>query len=139
MPYKDPERNREARRLYRRTPKGRVVSRAVTARFSKSPKGILAKARAGAMKYGLSPEQIERMFVEQAGVCKCCGDEISLIPKSPNVRHIDHDHAQEFTPGRCKKEAVRGLLCSNCNRILGFARESIGRLKLAILYLEEFQ
>jgi hypothetical protein len=43
--------------------------------------------------------------------------------------HVDHDH---------KNGKVRKLLCSNCNRMLGCAKESIEILNNAIQYLNEY-
>ena len=54
-------------------------------------------------KYGLTPEQVEAMRVAQKRRCAACNNERSLV--------VDHDHAT----GK-----VRGLLCSRCNRALGF-------------------
>lgn len=79
--------------------------------------------------YRLRVEDVERMFAEQAGRCKCCGDPISLIGgrKNPSYRNIDHDH---------ETNRVRGLLCGLCNRMLGQAKESIPRLQAGINYLK---
>lgn len=56
-------------------------------------------------RYGITPEDYDRVLQHQGGVCAIC--------KSPpkNVRlHIDHEHGTN---------TVRGLLCYQCNRLLG--------------------
>lgn len=45
----------------------------------------------------------------------------------PNI-NIDHDH---------RTNLVRGLLCDECNKGLGFMKDNIGRLQAAISYLKK--
>ena len=45
--------------------------------------------------------------------------------------HVDHDHSAAYN--------IRGLLCLNCNSILGHARDSLDILEKAISYLKERQ
>lgn len=59
-----------------------------------------------ARNYGLSEEQVEKMFVDQGNKCGCCG---GADPKHSNW-NIDHDHATGM---------ARGILCSPCNRMIG--------------------
>jgi hypothetical protein len=77
-------------------------------------------------RYGITHEDYENMLKLQGGVCKICGT------NKPGSRHkffvVDHCHASK---------QVRGLLCHNCNTMLGHARDSITTLSGAILYLEE--
>ena len=74
-------------------------------------------------KYGLTPDDYDRMLAEQGGGCAICGrpprDDISL--------HIDHDH----TTG-----AIRGLTCFRCNNALGDFDDDLQRLRSAVAYLE---
>ena len=58
-------------------------------------------------EYGLTPEDVDRMFAEQGGLCAICRE-------APAVQHVDHDHATN---------RVRGLLCFNCNGALGQFRD----------------
>ena len=71
-------------------------------------------------KYGLTLTQYAEMVAVQGGVCAICGVSASL--------EVDHDH------GAGK---VRGLLCANCNRMLGMSHDNPDVLRAAIEYLEE--
>jgi hypothetical protein len=57
--------------------------------------------------------------------CAICG---SADPRDKNEHFaVDHDHATGL---------VRGLLCGNCNRGIGFLEDSAERLQQAIEYLQ---
>ncbi len=77
-------------------------------------------------KYGMTPEDYDRMVAAQGGRCAICGEE---PPGDIHQRslHIDHDHLTG---------QVRGLLCSACNTGLGKFRDSPRMLLAAIGYLE---
>lgn len=73
-------------------------------------------------RYGLTPEQYDRMAVEQEGACAACRvvtDELQ----------VDHCHESGL---------VRGLLCRNCNSALGHAQDDVLRLQALIGYLDRF-
>jgi aspartate/glutamate racemase len=77
-----------------------------------------------ATRYGLTAEQYEGMFTKQAGTCAICFRHQSQFKKRLCV---DHDH---------RTNAVRGLLCTECNLLLGYAKDSLERLDAAKQYLE---
>lgn len=78
--------------------------------------------------YGITPEQYDQMFREQGGLCAICGLEgKKTLATQRFALHVDHDH---------KTGKVRGLLCHNCNTILGNAGDSPDVLVKAIAYLE---
>ena len=58
-------------------------------------------------------------------------------PTAVERLHVDHDHAccskRKMSCGKC----VRGLLCSQCNHLLGDADDDTERLLSAIDYLEQ--
>lgn len=54
----------------------------------------------------------------KCAICSCGIDETTA--------HLDHNHANE---------QVRGLLCGNCNLLLGKAHDSVDILQAAIPYL----
>ena len=72
-------------------------------------------------KYGLTPECFDRMMAEQSNCCAICQREFTKTP------HVDHCH---------KSGEVRGLLCSNCNRAIGFLGDDPLTVSRAVDYLE---
>lgn len=82
-------------------------------------------------KFGITGAEYERMFNEQDGKCAiCCQPETAVDPRNgrPKALAVDHDH---------KTGEVRGLLDVRCNRILGYARDSVEILRASIAYLEK--
>jgi hypothetical protein len=65
------------------------------------------------------------MFTKQDGRCKICN-----IVQEELIKALAVDHCH--TTGK-----VRGLLCRECNLMLGNANDNIENLKAAIAYLEE--
>lgn len=79
--------------------------------------------------YGLSLEEYKAMVKSQNNRCAICDGKEKR--KSPNGKikrlSVDHDHST----GR-----VRGLLCSDCNALLGLANDSTSVLLNAVDYLK---
>lgn len=73
-------------------------------------------------RYGITENQREEMFISQGSVCAICETDV------PSKRgwHTDHCH----TTG-----VVRGILCSHCNVMLGYARDNPRTLIKAAEYL----
>lgn len=83
-------------------------------------------------KYGLSVDNYIDLEKSQNGVCAICKN-----PEEKKKRlSVDHDHS--CCPGStsCGK-CIRGLLCSNCNAMLGQARDNIETLRNAVIYLKK--
>lgn len=78
--------------------------------------------------FGITLDDFNTMLQKQDHRCKICG--VGLIVKGPRVIQpsVDHDHLS----GK-----VRGLLCANCNHLLGQAKDSTEILQNAINYLKE--
>lgn len=74
-------------------------------------------------KKGCTPEQWASIVRRQRGKCAICGAE----PRGCRRLDLDHSH---------KTGKLRGLLCSSCNRGIGFLKDSILLLSSAITYLE---
>lgn len=76
-------------------------------------------------RFGLTLEDYERMYEEQAGKCLTCDSSES---HRGHRLAVDHCH----TTGK-----VRGLLCKSCNVALGNARENPNILRRLAEYAEE--
>jgi hypothetical protein len=66
-------------------------------------------------RYGITPEDYDRMLKKQRGRCAICGK-----PPKKNRLAVDHCH---------NTNKIRGLLCAACNRTLGWA-EIMGLVKI---------
>ena len=75
--------------------------------------------------YGITIDQYEEMLKKQEGRCAICGSEKA---GGPGRMMVDHHH---------KSGNVRGLLCCNCNFVIGHCLENKAILEKAIAYLEE--
>lgn len=69
-------------------------------------------------KYGVTPRRYAKLLAAQGGRCAVCREKKFLV--------IDHCHVSQ---------AVRGLLCDNCNRGLGSFHDNPDFLRGAITYL----
>jgi hypothetical protein len=79
---------------------------------------------------GIAASEYDRMMAEQDGKCAICGKPETAIHHrtgEPRALAVDHCH----TSGK-----VRGLLCTGCNAVLGYAKDSIPTLEAAIRYLK---
>lgn len=76
-------------------------------------------------KYGISIEDYNKLFESQNGCCAICGINRLLLSKE---LYVDHCHST----GK-----VRGLLCRECNFMLGYAKDKISILEAGITYLKK--
>ena len=74
--------------------------------------------------YDLTATEYKRMLFMQNSECAVCR---RGLPELDQGLVVDHDH---------DTGAVRGLICQDCNRALGFVRDDVYVLKRAIEYLE---
>jgi hypothetical protein len=91
-------------------------------------------------KYGIDEAEYAAMYARQRGCCAICKDSIvsRLDETRPvysgrggaknNVGRVDHCH---------ETGAIRGLLCSNCNLLLGKAKDDERILFGAVRYLRD--
>lgn len=93
-------------------------------RVTVNPDRRAVNLRANLRRYGITPERYAEMLAEQNGVCLLCGLPPAGEGHGTSSRlHVDHDHVT----GK-----VRGLLCNNCNRGLGYlADDPVLMLKAA--------
>lgn len=82
-----------------------------------------AKERLLRIKYGLSLEEYHRKIQQQHGACPIC--------KGPLVGRVatDHNHATG---------QVRSILCSSCNRWIGFIENYTALVKPMLRYLKKW-
>lgn len=82
--------------------------------------------------YGLTEIDIERMRKEQDNKCAMCGQEetrAKVNGDEPRRLSLDHCH---------KTKEPRALLCAQCNWAMGQFGDDLGRLRLAVKYLENY-
>lgn len=95
-------------------------------RYSKVCRGCYSTTtrRNTVLKYyhNITLEQFEEMYFKQNGKCAICNGS----PVGKVNFDVDHCHAT----GK-----IRGLLCMNCNHIIGKAKDDIKILNSAIVYL----
>ena len=76
--------------------------------------------------YGLKPGEYERIYQAQGGHCAICG---WATGRSKRLA-VDHDH---------ETDRVRGLLCSVCNRFIGYVRNAPAAFQRGYDYLKRAQ
>ena len=80
--------------------------------------------------FGIDMSEYLRMLNDQAGVCAIC-EKAETKSRGHDVRalSVDHDH---------NTQAVRALLCGNCNQGLGYFCDDPALLRRAVAYLEKY-
>jgi hypothetical protein len=80
------------------------------------------------LTYGLTADQYESMKSSQGSVCAICRQpERMTYLGAVKKLAVDHCH---------KTGTIRGLLCHECNAMLGSAKDSVDTLAAAIAYLQ---
>lgn len=88
------------------------------------------RSRLGCLtRKGISQEQYDAQLLAQGGRCAICRSDNP--GKGYENWQIDHDHSCCTGCDKC----LRGLLCANCNKGLGFFLDEPERLSAAIYYL----
>jgi len=82
-------------------------------------------------RYGMSIEDKEAMFKEQGGECGICGKEFKNV--FDRDTQVDHCHKSEGKGA----VIVRGLLCNNCNNMIGKVGDDITLLERGITWLRK--
>lgn len=90
------------------------------------------------LHYNLTPADYDRKLSLQGGVCEICGRPEKRTMKGRPMRlAVDHSHACCATNKSCGN-CVRGLICHNCNMLLGYAEEKPETLLAAVEYLARY-
>jgi hypothetical protein len=93
------------------------------ARYNTSERQRATRLKA---KYSMTIDEYDQMLESQNGRCAICR---TTEPGGSGSRFaVDHNHQTGY---------VRGLLCSNCNRGIGFLKDSPIILSSALSYLLE--
>ena len=77
-------------------------------------------------RYGISVDEYDKILASQNGVCAICR---RLCRTGRNLA-VDHDH---------HTDQIRGLLCVNCNQMLGAIDDDVDLLERAIDYLLKYR
>ena len=116
--YKNRDKNLARKRIFYLKNKERIIAR-MRLKYD-SGKNHLQKIKKA---YGVSKELYETMFRLQRGCCAICRKKEGKRRLAIDHRHGNGGH-------------VRGLLCGNCNALLGLAGDSQHILEGAIKYLQ---
>lgn len=92
-----------------------------------------AKAKRVEKTYTLTSEDYDKLYRFQAGRCAGCRRATGASKRLA----VDHDHMCCPGPTSCGK-CVRGLMCSDCNRILGHFRDDAVAFERMAAYLREW-
>lgn len=112
------EKNKDKARAYKRADREKDLKRAKEYYFR------AGRDRYRQRQYNLSQDQWNKLFAVQDFKCAVCRTD---KPTGKLGWMTDHDHMTGH---------VRGILCSHCNTMLGFAKDSATTMRLAIEYLE---
>ena len=124
--YRLSKKGKTTEKAWNKSAKGKAARKKASKSYrAKSPAKDKARRRRHRLKkaFGITIEQYDEMFKKQGGCCAICGD--------TNIKYgrrlaVDHHH---------KTKKVRGLLCNQCNRALGYFQDDINNLASAIKYL----
>lgn len=84
-------------------------------------------------RYGLTKDEFLTLLVQQGSKCRACERELVLFSGNRREQpHVDHQHIEGK---KCTKEDVRGLLCMQCNTLLGKLEKDEYRLYALLDYL----
>lgn len=98
------------------------------ANYLKTATGQLSWLQTKARRLGMDESEVQKVvahFKDHDGLCDICGK--SPEHSSYGVLCIDHCH---------DSNVFRGLLCSQCNSLLGYSYDNVDTLQSAIEYLQ---
>jgi hypothetical protein len=112
--------------------KGRYTGCSVYCKPCQAQRALLIQHRSSAdsraRRYGISEHVYWDLYEEQGHVCAICQQpETHTVKGTLKLLSVDHDHITGY---------VRGLLCVNCNTMIGQSRDDISILERAIEYLQ---
>ena len=111
---------------YRANHKVENAKRAAEWYKENSEKVILATYLRRLAAAGWTQDLYDEKFEEQHGLCAICSKE-----EVDRKLSADHEHVEPPNP--------RGLLCTSCNRALGYLKDSPELLRKAAEYIESYK
>jgi len=157
MPYADPEKNRECRRRYKLSAKGRLLAKERRRERAASDPAFNMRARANERSYtARNPEKI-RAKNARGRVKFSMSIRNSNLRKLYGITHVDYERmlteqqgccaiCGTSSPGRKNRyfsidhdhltNKIRQLLCTKCNTGLGSFKDDLNLLRKAAAYLE---
>lgn len=85
-------------------------------------------------KYGITLVDYKNILSDQGDVCAICGEtnpDCGAVAFGNKRRHFDVDHCH-------KTGYVRGILCTNCNKVIGMFKDNPDRFLATYKYLSSF-
>jgi hypothetical protein len=126
----NPEKRQKTERAYRKKNAEKIAAQKKMWKGKNRDKHRESNRRWKLKRFG-GEDTFSRLFAAQAGKCAICFTEKGSSTGKDNRRlAVDHCH---------NTKVVRGLLCGNCNRMLGLAKDDPALLKRAAKYLERFK
>lgn len=126
MPYKDPQKRKEASRKSRLKKPEHYRNYSTSQSRTRAQRGYFIQWR-----YGITLEEYEKILVGQDGACAICFKVPNRTKSNRSGLHVDHNHITK---------KVRGLLCARCNSLVGFWEKENGpeTIERARKYLENY-
>ena len=127
----------EAMKRYLATPKGKATKARADAayysRFKARPDAyLITRDKSLRKRFQISLDEYNALFMEQRGLCACCGQPETIINKYTGKLQplsVDHDHVTKQN---------RGLVCARCNRFVIPVAELYPQIfPLALAYLRK--
>lgn len=127
MPYADPERGYARKRERLKDPEYRArLHKKQLARHHErrktDPEYVKTRRGYGLKRFGLTPDDYEKLLQAQLGCCAICNEPNSFA----RPLHVDHCHVSK---------RIRGLLCGECNTGIGKLGDSAEGVAAALRYL----
>lgn len=88
---------------------------------------VMPPKRTDLAKYGLTQEEFDELWYSTCGRCPLCAKAFTRDRRRPAA--IDHDH---------KTGETRGLICRQCNVLLGYLHDGIAWMRNAVAYLTNY-
>lgn len=123
----NPDKRREIDRAFRKKNAAKIAAAKKAWKAANRDKHRASRRRTIIRKF-MPIVEFDALFKTQGGKCAICGTDKGYSGGGDGRRlAIDHCHKTGF---------VRGLLCGNCNRVLGLMQDDPAALRRAAAYLE---